>query len=484
MFETFRGVVATDDGGYVSVGSTRSENGLISGYHGETDAWVVKTDASGALLWQRALGGTSFDDAYGVVGTADDGFLVVGGTSSEDGDVSENRGGSDFWAVKLSPLGDIVWERAYGGSDGEVAFAVLAQDDGTFVLAGFTESDDGDITESLGGFTDVWIIRISATGDLLQQRSFGGNSSEEAFALCASGDGSFVFTGHTQSNDGDVGTNDHLIEDLWVVKFTFEAGISWEYTYGSNEGSERGFAIANTGGSGYLVVGVASGNDGDVQGLRGGQDGWVLRVDTEGALIWQRCLGGSDLDALSDLEAMANGDVIVCGETNSTDGDVQSSIAGGDAWLVRLSANGDILWERCYGGSSGEGFGSIIRNEIGSYVLGGGSASSDGDVPGNQGSLDCWLTQMEPDFTSVSELVDVEPLQLSPNPASTVLFLQYDAATRTTLTIHDARGSLVHMEHGFFSSRSPVGVEDLAPGLYRLSLTTASKLRSASFVKE
>ena len=483
-FESFRDVVATSDGGYVSVGTTRSANGTVTGYHGETDAWVVRVDATGALLWQRALGGTSFDNAHGVVQTVDGGFLVVGGTSSLDGDVSENLGGSDFWAVKLSPIGDILWERVYGGSDGEGAFAVVAQDDGTFVLAGFTQSVDGDITHSLGGFTDVWVIRISATGDLLQQRSFGGSSSEDAFALGAASDGSFVFIGHTASQDGDVGDNDHLIDDIWVAKFTFDDGLLWEHTYGSDEGTEFGYSIVETSEAGFWVLGDASAEGGDVQGLRGGQDGWVLRLDNEGALLWQRCLGGSDFDFLGDVAVLANGGVIVCGETNSTDGDVQSSIGGGDAWLVRLSDDGDLLWQRCYGGSAGDGFGSVLQHENGTYTLAGGSASSDGDVPGIQGVFDCWLLQLEPDFTSVSESVVVVELQLAPNPATTSLSVQHDVPTRATLTIHDARGALVRMEQGVFPARLTLSVEDLVPGMYRVSLTAEESVRAASFVRE
>lgn len=482
-FEGLTDFASAQDGGYFAVGNTASSNGDVTGHHGQSDLWVIRTDAVGDLVWQRALGGSEFDFGWKALPTTDGGCVLVGSSGSMDGDVSENLGEMDFWVVKVSSTGLVVWERVYGGSGNDEAFTGMALEDGTFILAGISRSEDGDVLSNFGS-SDVWIIRISSTGDLLQQRSFGGSLEENARAICASPDGAFVLTGTTASQDGDVGENNHSVADLWAVKFTFADGVIWEHTYGADEGYEYGASIVSDNDEGYWVAGRVESEGGDVQGIHVGPDGWVLHLDAAGEIISQRCFGGSGIDSFSDVVALSNGNAIVCGNTSSTDGDVETNIAGFDGWLVRISDDGALLWERCYGGSAAEGFDALLVEENGTYTLTGFSESSDGDVPGNQGSSDCWLLQLEPDFTSVSEFVHVEALQLAPNPATTSLSVQHDVPTRATLTIHDARGALVRMEQGVFPARLTLSVEDLVPGMYRVSLTAGGSVRAASFVRE
>lgn len=115
----------TQDGGLIIASFTQSNNGQVTGYHGNTDIWVVKLDESGSIQWQRCLGGSGYDAPAGVHATSDGGYLAVGFTNSTDGDVSGNHGSSDAWVVKLTATGEIEWQRAYGGTGAENARASL-----------------------------------------------------------------------------------------------------------------------------------------------------------------------------------------------------------------------------------------------------------------------------------------------------------------------------------------------------------------------
>ena len=101
----------TTDGGYIVAGWTNSNDGDVTGNHGIYDCWVVKLNPSGTIQWQKTLGGTSYDVAYSIQPTMDGGYIVAGYTASNDGDVTGNHGSYDYWVVKLNPSGTIQWKK-------------------------------------------------------------------------------------------------------------------------------------------------------------------------------------------------------------------------------------------------------------------------------------------------------------------------------------------------------------------------------------
>src|SRR5689334_21921912 len=159
-------VRATPDGGYILAGGTESTDGDVTGHHGKTDLWVVKLNNSGNIEWQKTLGGSEFEMAWGVTVAADGGYVAAGYTGWSNGDVSGKHwpgvATSDFWAVKLSATGALQWQHCYGGDKNEIAYDIQSTVDGGFVLGGMAESDNGDVT-CHAVYTDVWVIKISGT---------------------------------------------------------------------------------------------------------------------------------------------------------------------------------------------------------------------------------------------------------------------------------------------------------------------------------
>jgi hypothetical protein len=151
----------TTDGGFIVAGQTKSNNGDVSGKHGNYDYWIVKLDADGNLVWQKCLGGSDFDEAQSIQQTTDGGFIVAGHSKSNNGDVSGNQGHEDYWIVKLDKDGNLVWQKSLGGSDYDFAYSIQQTTDGGFIVAGQSASNDGDVSGNHGSGDD-WIVKLDA----------------------------------------------------------------------------------------------------------------------------------------------------------------------------------------------------------------------------------------------------------------------------------------------------------------------------------
>src|SRR5262249_16660093 len=143
------------------------------------------------------------EQAYSIRQTSDKGFIACGYAISDNGDVSGNHGNADYWIVKLDSNGNLKWQKCFGGSDDDIARSVQQTTDGGFIVAGYSKSADGDVSGNHGMY-DYWIVRLDSLGNLLWQKSFGGSLDEQAFSIEQIAQGGFIIAGWSESNDGDV----------------------------------------------------------------------------------------------------------------------------------------------------------------------------------------------------------------------------------------------------------------------------------------
>ncbi len=163
----------TNDGGYIMTGFTMSNNGDVFGNHGDRDCWVVKLNGTGAIQWQKSLGGSGPDEGWSVKQTSDGGYIVAGGSASNNGDVIGNHGYYDVWVVKLSGTGAIQWQKSLGGSNTDNAKCIIQTLDGGYiVVGGETESNDGDVSVNYGN-PDFWIVKLDGNGSIEWEKSLG-----------------------------------------------------------------------------------------------------------------------------------------------------------------------------------------------------------------------------------------------------------------------------------------------------------------------
>ena len=374
------------DGGYLVTGYTTSTNGDVTGNHGNQDFWVVKLNADRTIAWQKTLGGTANDYATDIIPLADGSCVVVGSTSSSDGDVTRSLGSNDFWIVKLSATGAIVWQKTFGGTGVDIPYSIIAISNG-YVVAGHTNSNDDDVTGNHGGI-DFWVIKLDANGNLSWQKTFGGTGSDYGYSIAASSDGGYLVAGRTNSTDGDV-TNNHGGIDYWVVKLNSTANIEWQKTLGGT-GGDVGRSIIATSDGGSIVTGYTNSTDGNVTGNHGLTDGWVAKLNASGTIIWQKTLGGSGNEQAMSMAPAQDGGCAIAGFTTSTDGDAIGNHGNTDSWVVRLNANGAVVWRKTPGGTLMDYSFAIAAASGNSFIVTGESNSTDGDVSGAHGDYDFW----------------------------------------------------------------------------------------------
>ncbi|MBU6340499.1 MAG: T9SS type A sorting domain-containing protein [Bacteroidetes bacterium] len=423
-------ILRTQDGGYLVAGNALSNNGNVTGNKGASDFWVVKLDVNGLMQWQKTYGGSGYDEAKALAPTADGGFVVFGNSTSNNGQVSINRGGSDFWAVKISATGALVWQKSFGGTDNELARAAVACPDGGFLLLGTTYSKDGDVSGNHGS-GDFWAVKINAEGILQWQKTYGGSLEEEAADLQNTPDGGFVLAGQSLSSDGDLSSNKG-IQDFWIVKISATGNLQWQKSLGGNS-YDWAFAIQNLNDGNIAVAGSSFSNTGDVTGNHGGSDFWVVKLSPNGELIWQKSIGGSDSDEAYALLASPDNGMVVAGYAASSNGDLNNNKGGWDFWIAKLDANGNLKWQKNYGGSANDLVKALVGAEDGGFVLAGDSRSNDGDVSGNHGNFDYWVVKLSAFVLAANDPESETVWQLAPNPTQDQLQIRFEDPANTYL---------------------------------------------------
>ena len=205
-------------------GRSKSSDGNVTGNHGVYDYWVVKLDATGNIQWQKSLGGSNNDIAQSIHTTSDGGYVVAGYSQSIDGNSFGNHGSYDCWVVKLDAAGNIQWQKSLGGLSDDVAQSINTTSDRGYIIAGYSSSNDGEVTGNHGA-QDYWVVKIDAIGNLQWQKSLGGSSSDVAYAILNTSDSGYILAGYSSSNDGNV-TGNHGGVDCWVVKLAPEVLVT------------------------------------------------------------------------------------------------------------------------------------------------------------------------------------------------------------------------------------------------------------------
>ena len=512
-FEGVHKINSTNDGGYIIAGFAYSGNGDVTGYHWAlgarfADAWIVRTDANGTLLWQRCMGSSLHEYAADVRQTTDGGFIVAASSNaiSNMQDVVGNHGGSDFWVIKLDAGGNTQWQKCLGGTADEFASSICQTSDGGYIVAGKSLSNSGDVSGQHGG-NDCWIVKLNSSGDIQWQRSLGGSKEDIATAITPTTDGGYIFTGFTLSHDGDVvghhgNSNPHQNNyDYWVVKLNSNGTIQWQKCLGGDK-DDLSYSIQQTNDAGYIVTGYTLSNDGDVSGHHKGSkkgqvnaDYWVVKLTSAGTIQWQKCLGGKLDDIAQSVQQSTDGGYIVGGTSFSNDGDVSGNHGVQDYWIVKLYSTGNIDWQKSLGGSLEEYCGAVIQKNDGGYIAVGKTSSNDGDVSGNHGASDVWVVSLageEARFSVNRTITGIKEKEISsftiyPNPAQkqvNIYFPQKNLYEDVTISLINAVGQNVK-QVSISSSLTTIPLTGLASGFYVYQIRSGRKnLKTGKLVIE
>ena len=460
-------IAQTSDGGYILAGAR--ENGA-NGW----DFHAVKIGPSGSVQWQDMFGGTGTDKALAVIQTNDNGYILMGYTYSNNGDVTTNHGGRDVWIVRLDSDGELQWEKSLGGTGGDYASTILQTLDGGFILAATTSSSDGDVTMNYGE-DDIWLVKLDSVGAIQWERSYGGSGHDSPGNIRPTADGGYVLIASTLSNDGHV-TNPLGDADLWIVKLDDTGDIQWQKTYGGS-GADAGGQLEPTSDGGYIIAAGTNSTDGDVTVALGNTDIWLVKIDATGALQWQKSLGGSNTDAATGLVITAGGEYVIGAYTASTNGDVTDYNGGFyDYWIVKVDASGALIWQQTLGGSADDRARDIRYTTDGGYIITGFSNSTDGDVTDPIAGYDVWVVKLESDPTSIMENERAWAVALYPNPAQDHITLDLTLANAAfvQIALYNAMGQQIRQvesgQHYSGDHTLRLWIADLASGIYQVRL--------------
>lgn len=376
--DTPRTLIATSDGGYAILGYTNSIDGdLVDKTLEVNDYWLLKLDIDGNLQWSKTYGGSMDDRGQSIVQTADGGYIITGYAMSSDGDGSNNEGFHDNWIVKLDATGNIQWERSYGFSGHDHSYDVLQTSDGGYFFIGFLDitAARADGYEEKGysltrhGVGEFWGTKIDAQGNIEWRRYFGGTNNDRAHAVVQADDGGFVMAGFSESDDFDI-SNTKGSYDFWVLKINTQGDLVWERSFGGT-GIEISQDIIKTEDGNYVVTGHTFSADTDVSKNNGESDVWMIKIDDSGNLLWETTLGGSQFDAAENVSLAKDGGFIISGNSKSADVDVTENEGENDIWVIKTDADGTLIWQDSYGGTGLDfGFDALQSNDGGIVLVG------------------------------------------------------------------------------------------------------------------
>ncbi|CAM3322472.1 hypothetical protein [Aequorivita lipolytica] len=392
--------VEANDGNYMVFGTTRSTDGDVSGRSGnDSDYWLVKLTKTGDIIWSRTYGGSDDESGSRITKTNDGGYLLSGYTTSDDGDVSNNAGFQDYWVLKVDSAGNKLWDKSFGYSGSDQAYNAFQTSDGGYFITGYFDvsasgGDGNDVQKGvLHGVGEFWGIKLKADGTKEWRRYFGGSNNDRSYDAIETADGGFLMTGTSESEDFDK-TDSKGSYDYWAVRLTASGDLVWTKSFGGDE-IDNSYASIKTQDGNYIMVGDARSSDQDVTSPRGNADAWLIKFDDNGNKIWQKSVGGTQFDTAQSIVQRTNGDYILSGHSRSNDGDLLSNNGFNDAWIFVVDANGGLKFQKSVGGSGLDFLSEAIETTDNKILAVGNSESNDLDIPLNQGSKDFLIVKLK-----------------------------------------------------------------------------------------
>lgn len=334
----------TSDGGFIIAGS-KSDSG-----ENDQDLWIVKLNKYSNIQWQKLIGSSSYDAGYSAFQTSDGGYIVAGSGKSNGNNGFTSQGGYDFWIIKLSASGEILWQENFGGNENDIAYDIKETDDGGFIVVGETTSNDGDVegyTEAgytLGNvdikYPDMWIIKVSGEGSILWSNCVGGKGDDSARSISKASDGTYVVAGYSNSPKITGGDN----YDVFLVKISDSGEIIWDRNFGTAK-NDKAYSAVVTGSDSIVVTGSIENDEasityslgpvGDLEVTK--RDVYLIKVTAKGDLLWDETYGGEDDDIGYGIQQTSDGGYVVIGTTASDDGDAKGNHGKNDIWVLKIT---------------------------------------------------------------------------------------------------------------------------------------------------
>lgn len=413
----------TQDGGFIMAGMSNSWSGSWP------DAYLVKTDVSGNLVWQQTYGGSMGDYLYSIKETAASGYVCAG--------IFNAPFACDVYLLRVNSQGNSVWMQTFGGSGDDRGYDVMQTLDGGYTLIGYTTSFGA-------GGDDAYLIHTDTSGNMVWQVAIGANLSDRAYAIIQTQAHDYIFCGASNSQSGG------LARDAWLVKTDSMGTKIWEHFYGGS-GDESANALAQTSDGGYILCGATSSSG------AGSYDIYVIKTDAGGNLVWEKTYGGTNEDMGFAISQSQDGGYFIVGHTASF------GSGGFDVYIIKTDGQGNVQWSSTYGGSDWDYGRSGFQTPDLGYIIAGYTMSY------GAGDYDFYLIKRDPggiEDGAPGTFIKDKRLNAFPNPF--VSFTRIPGYEHFHFLVYDLTGKRVGRYKG-----DRIG-EDLPGGVYYARCETQS----------
>jgi YD repeat-containing protein len=440
-----RSIKQISSGDYIISGGTKSY-GL-----GDFDVWLLKLDFNGILLWNRTFGGVGYDIGVSAQQTTDGGYILGGYTSSF------GAGNYDYWLIKTDSTGNAIWNKTYGGAEHDYLASVQQTSDGGYILGGSSSSFGA-------GNYDYWLIKTDSTGNTEWNKTYGGPLADQGGLVQQTTDGGYILSGGTYS----YGAGNR---DILLIKLDSLGNQLWNNTFGGID-YEHPYSTQQTDDNGYVIIGrTYSFGVGD-------SDVWLLKVDSNGNLLWNNTFGGNGLEYGYSISQADDGSYII--------GAVTSSFGAGDydVWLIKTDSIGRQLWNKTFGGNASDSIPVIEITIDNNYVAVALTLSNS-----QNNSYDLWVMKAQSDLLQpISSITGVVPFYTNisfPNNYTLIKDQNQisDFFVNATGIINYTGGfslewncELCNPTHGQTNILNVTIVTDASPSVYNLKNFTNDKL--------
>ena len=391
-------IINTSDGGFMVIGSSKSNDGLIQNKMDlESDIILMKFDSDKSIEWVKNYGGSRDDRGQSVVEVSGIGYALLGYSMSNDGDASRNEGFHDNWVILIDSIGNIIWEKSYGFSGHDHAYNIIKTKDGNLFFNGFldvtasrglgsTEKVEKSIKHGVGEF---WCHKIDLDGNILWRKYFGGTNNDRSYDSIETADGDFIIVGSSESTDNDISSPKGSY-DIWVIKLSSNGDFLWERSYGGSK-YETANSIIQSSDKKIHILGSTLSDDKDISFQMGSSDVYLLTIDLDGNLLSGQTFGGSNFDMGKKIEIDNKDNLWLTGYSRSLDFDLSFNKGKNDAVLVQLSKN-RILKKVLAIGAEGEDIANSLIHFNENEIIVAGYSDSRGDYfVENKGGKDIFL---------------------------------------------------------------------------------------------
>jgi uncharacterized delta-60 repeat protein len=304
--DTATSVQQTSSGDYVVAGYTNSFG------NGSYDLWVFKLDSSGSnreTYFNRTYGGKQSDYAWSIQQTSDGGYIVAGGT------FSYGAGGGDFWVLKLDSIGSVTWQNTYGSIVYDEAESVRQTSDGGYIVAGVSEA----FCACGGG---AWVLKLDYLGGITWQKIYNGTAYGVANSIEQTSDGGYVVAGYKELSGQST-------DDFWVLKLSSTGSVTWQNTYGGS-GFDEAVSVEQTSDDGYVVAGITTSFGSglcDAWVIKLGVDGDITWNTGSGASTYQTSVTSADTHVTPNpTPVVALGHTIISADTTVSPADSSATV--------------------------------------------------------------------------------------------------------------------------------------------------------------